>query len=115
MNTKNQRYAEDPVAQADLAEWHARWGRDHTGCYRRQCSVCGKIFYAGMPHASLCSERCNQDIILARRREARRRQRTRSCLVCGQRFVARRRDGIYCSKACKQAAYRRRAKTAGRS
>jgi len=115
MNEKNPRYAEHPTAQADLAEWHARYGGDHTGCYQRQCSVCGKVFYAGMPHASLCSERCNQDAVLARRREARRQRRVRRCLACGRPFVAKRRDGMYCSKACKQYAYRQRTATAGGS
>ena len=112
---KNTRYAENSGIQADLAEWHARWGEDHVGCYQRRCSVCGKVFYAGMPHASLCSERCSQNAILARRKETRRRKRTRRCLVCGKLFVAKRRDGIYCSKACKQAAYRKRAQMAGGS
>ena len=113
MNDRNLRYAEDPGAQGNLAEWHARWGGDHVNCYRRQCSVCGKVFYAGMPHASLCSERCNQDAILARRRAARMARRTRRCETCGSTFVATRRDGMYCSKACKQYAYRQRARMAG--
>lgn len=115
MSNNNPRYAECSTSQADMAEWHAQRGRDHTSCYRRECSVCGKVFYAGMPHASLCSERCNQNAVLARRRKARKLRRTRTCLACGRTFVAKRRDGMYCSKACKQYAYRQRARMAGES
>jgi len=108
MSRESIRYAEMSGPQADMAEWHARMGGDHTSCYQRVCSVCGKVFYAGMPHASLCSERCNQDAVLARRREARRASRTRECGRCGKSFEASRRDAVYCSNACRQAMHRRR-------
>jgi len=112
MSSTQPRYAETSRFQGDMAEWHARVGHDHTGCYRRTCSVCGKEFYAGMPHASLCSERCNQDAVLARRRAARRVGRTRRCARCGNVFIARRRDAVYCSNACRQAMHRRRHRNA---
>lgn len=102
------RYAEMPDTQKHLAEWHNQAGRDSTGCYKRACYVCGKVFYAGMPHAVLCSQRCNQTATLARRRALRREQRERRCPRCGRAFVARRKDGGYCSSACRQAAYRKR-------
>ncbi len=103
------RYAENPEAQRSLAQRHIQAGGDHTGCYRRVCSVCGNVFYAGLPHASLCSEGCNQVATLARRHERQRVARRRRCPRCGRVFVARRRDGVYCSNACRQAMHRRRA------
>lgn len=114
MTSNPPRYAENPRSQANLARWHERVGHDHTGCYRRACSVCGKVFYAGMPHASLCSERCNQNATLARRRAARRRERMRHCPRCGHAFIARRRDAIYCSNACRQAVQRQRHRNGSR-
>ena len=102
------RYAEDPTTQRLLAEQHAQAGGNTSGCHKRTCYVCGRVFYAGMPHARLCSERCNQDATLARRRAARARGRRRRCPRCGTVFVARRRDAVYCSNACRQAAYRQR-------
>lgn len=101
------RYSEVPEIQAALAEDYARYG-EHTGCYRCECYICGKVFYAGMPHAVLCSERCNQDATLQRRKEARLPERIRTCLMCGVEFQAKRKDTRYCSAACKQKAYRRR-------
>jgi hypothetical protein len=106
MPTGQPRYAQTPRFQADLAQWHARFGGDHTGCYQRTCSVCAKVFYATMPHASLCSERCNQNAVLARRREARRAEHSKTCPRCHRTFVARRKDGVYCSNACRQASHR---------
>jgi len=103
------RHAESPEAQRLLAERHSLAGGDHVGCYRRVCGVCGKFFYAGLPRASLCSERCNQIATLRRRHERQRRARHRRCPRCGQVFVARRKDGVYCSNACRQAMHRRRA------
>ena len=102
------RHSETYRLQQSLAEWHTRVGRDTTGCYHRQCSVCGKLFYAGMPHAHLCSERCNQDAVLARRRKARRAARSRCCPRCNHTFIGQRRDAVYCSNACRQAIHRQR-------
>jgi len=101
------RYAEVPSIQAALAEDYARYG-EHTGCYQCGCYVCGRLFYAARPHAVLCSERCNQDATLKRRREARLSERIRTCLTCGVEFQAKRKDTQYCSAACKQKAYRGR-------
>lgn len=101
------RYAEKPKTQEWLAEMHAQFG-EHYGCYERECYVCGKVFYAGMPHAVLCSERCNQRATLQRRRAARIPEHYRSCPACAKEFLARRKDTRYCSAACKQKAYRRR-------
>lgn len=103
------RYAENLETQQHLAERHARAGGDHVGCYRRVCGICGKVFYAGLPHGSLCSERCNQVATLRRRHERQRRARHRLCPRCGWVFVARRKDGVYCSNACRQAMHRWRA------
>jgi len=109
----NVRYAENRVTQQELAERHAHAGGDHRGCYRRVCGVCGKVFYAGLPRASLCSERCNQIAILRRRHERQRRARQRRCPRCGIVFVAKRNDGVYCSNACRQAMHRRRVTAGG--
>ena len=101
------RYAEKRNTQQWLAEYYAQYG-EHTGCYRRQCYVCGKVFFAGMPHAMLCSERCNQAATLQRRKAVRITERYRTCLWCGRDFLAARKDAKYCSVACKQKAYRQR-------
>ena len=102
------RYAESLGTQASLAERHVRVGGDHTCCYQRMCEVCGKVYYAAMPYTWLCSERCNQDAVLARRRAIRRAARVRTCGRCHETFVGTRRDAVYCSNACRQAAHRRR-------
>jgi predicted nucleic acid-binding Zn ribbon protein len=102
------RCAESSEAQRRLAERHSQAGGDHRGCYRRVCAVCGRVFYAGLPRASLCSERCSQVVALKRRHERQRRARQRRCPRCGRMFVASRKDGVYCSNACRQAMHRRR-------
>lgn len=103
------RYAEDPRTQATLAERFAQSG-EGVGCYQCACSVCGKIFYAARPYASLCSERCNLTVVLAKRREARRTHSKHKCSRCGKSFAPKRRDAAYCSNACRQGAHRNRAR-----
>ena len=101
------RYAERPDTQSRMAMEHARYG-DHTGCYQRQCYVCGMTFYAAKPHAELCSERCNQTATLRRRHASQITERYCTCGMCNTQFLARRKDTRYCSPKCKQKAYRRR-------
>ena len=104
------RYAEKRGIQQWLADKYAQYG-EHIGCYRRQCYVCGKAFFAGMPHAELCSERCNQAATLQRRKALRIAERYRVCQRCGKDFLAARKDAKYCSAACRQRAYRERSAT----
>ena len=88
------RYAENPTVQAVLAKRYAQFG-DHTGCCRRQCYMCAKVFYAGLPHAELCSERCNQDATLLRRKAAKIAERQLTCATCGEDFLGSRKDAQY--------------------
>jgi predicted nucleic acid-binding Zn ribbon protein len=107
MDSTPKRYAEDPGIQERRAEEYAKYG-EGIGRYKRECYVCGKVFYPGLPHAALCSHRCNQIATLERRRERKRAERQRTCPRCGKTFTARKKDSVYCSNACRQAMHRKR-------
>ncbi len=92
-----------------MAKRHAQYG-DGANCHKRVCSICARTFYAAKPHASLCSERCKQQAVAARRRAVRKANGPRKCSLCGESFTARRGDALYCSNACRQAAHRQRPK-----
>lgn len=67
-----------------------------------------------MWQGSLCSQRCNQNAVLSRRREARRAEHSKTCPHCRRTFVERRKDGVYCSNACRQASHRVRVRHGSR-
>lgn len=103
------RRMDDPSRQAQLAEDYAFWeGMPGHATYRIICGACGKTFYAKMPTARWCSDRCTRDGARLRRqaRSKARRERQRSCQKCGRTFQGRRADAKFCSNACRQAAYR---------
>lgn len=86
-----------------------RWdseGRDQSSCYKRQCRVCGFIFYAFSPLALYCSSRCKNDAWIERRKIYKTQEKERICKLCHTPFTAKRKDTLYCSAACKQKAFR---------
>lgn len=103
------RKIDDPALQAQLAEDYGFWdGMPGHGCYRLVCRACGETFYAKMPTARWCSDRCARKGAKRRRlaRAAARRKQWRFCRKCGKAFQGRRADSKFCSNACRQAAYR---------
>mgnify|MGYP002079480894 CR=1 FL=1 len=77
-----------------------------------QCVVCGDYFKAGESIAMYCSQRCQNDANLERRRERLAAARKKHCNVCKGLFTAQRADAVYCSDACRQKAHRQRSSTA---
>jgi hypothetical protein len=68
------------------------------------CVGCGLAMRSRFGFLRVCSNRCYQ-----RELRARRRERARGwCASCGKSFKPKRKDGRYCSPACKQRAYRSR-------
>jgi len=103
------RRIDDPSLQAQLAEDYSFWdGMPGHASYRLACGACGKTFYARMPTARWCSDRCDREGAKHRRlaRAKARREQWRSCRRCGKAFRGRRADAKFCSNACRQAAYR---------
>jgi len=56
------RRIDDPSLQAQLAEDYSFWdGMPGHASYRLACGACGKTFYARMPTARWCSDRCARE------------------------------------------------------
>lgn len=55
-----------------------------------------------------CSQRCQNDAYLKRRKQRKALEKEKICSICGKQFTAKKRDAMYCSDACKQKAYRQR-------
>jgi hypothetical protein len=69
------------------------------------CAVCGqRMMTAPFPPRSVCSSRCYQRQLRARKRASARA----TCSTCGLGFVPKRKDARFCSDACRQRAYRGR-------
>jgi predicted nucleic acid-binding Zn ribbon protein len=78
----------------------------------RPCAYCGDSF-KGIAGAKYCSDRCVNDVYIARRRERAqlRRANAKNCVVCDtpvEQAQGSVKIKLYCSNACKQKAYRQR-------
>ena len=101
MSLKSSRECQD-----SLQHRYEQYGEGN-GCYKRQCSNCGKMFYARRPEAKYCSYRCCNDFHIGQRTARKYIQRLKTCLTCGKLFRGKKVDAKYCSAACKQVAYRK--------
>ena len=81
----------------------------HLG-YEGICAFCGDAFKSSSSKAKYCSQRCQNDAYIQRRRERKALEKQKICVVCGKQFTANKKDAMYCSDACKQKAYRDRKK-----
>lgn len=77
---------------------------DHKGI----CAFCGDSFESSSPKAKYCSQRCQNDAYMKRRKERKALEKQKVCAVCKKQFTAKKKDEMYCSDACKQRAYRER-------
>ncbi len=76
--------------------------------YEGICAFCGDSFKSSNPKAKYCSQRCQNDAYMQRRRERKALEKEKICTICGKQFTAKKKDALYCSDACKQKAYRKR-------
>lgn len=79
----------------------------HLG-YEGICVFCGDTFKCSSPKAKYCSQRCQNDAYLERRKQRKALEKEKICSICGKQFTAKKKDGMYCSNACKQKAYRQK-------
>lgn len=79
----------------------------HLG-YEGICAFCGEPFQSSSTKAKYCSQRCQNDAYMKRRKEQKTLEKQKVCSVCMKHFTAKKKDAIYCSDACKQKAYRKR-------
>lgn len=82
-------------------------GRKWTGLtHEGICAYCGDSFKSQYPLARYCSQRCQNDAYMERRKQRHEEQLHKVCACCGKNFIAKKVDAMYCSNACKQKAYR---------
>ena len=79
----------------------------HLG-YKGICAFCGDSFESSSSKAKYCSQRCQNDAYMKRRKERKALEKQKVCAVCNKQFTAKKKDAMYCSDACKQKAYRKR-------
>ena len=79
----------------------------HLG-YEGTCAFCGDAFKCSSPKAKYCSQRCQNDAYLKRRKQRKALEKEKICSICGKQFTAKKKDAMYCGDACKQKAYRQR-------
>lgn len=79
----------------------------HLG-YKGICAFCGDSFESSSSKAKYCSQRCQNDAYMKRRKERKALEKQKVCAVCNKQFTAKKKDAMYCSDACKQKAYRER-------
>lgn len=72
------------------------------------CAFCGDPFKSSSPKAKYCSQRCQNDAYMKRRKERKALEKQKVCAMCEKQFTAKKKDAMYCSDACKQKAYRER-------
>ena len=77
----------------------------HLG-YEGICAFCGDPFKSGSHKAKYCSQRCQNDAYMKRRKERKALEKQKVCAVCNKKFTAKKKDAMYCCNACKQKAYR---------
>ena len=74
--------------------------------YEGTCALCGDTFKASNSNARYCSQRCVNDVGMARRKLRVQASHKKTCQHCLDNFTATRRDAKFCSAKCKQAAHR---------
>jgi uncharacterized CHY-type Zn-finger protein len=77
----------------------------HLG-YEGICAYCGESFKSSSSKAKYCSQRCQNDAYIKRRKERKALEKQKICVICKKQFTAKKKDAMYCCKACKQKAYR---------
>lgn len=72
------------------------------------CVYCGDLFKAKTPLAMYCSQRCQNDVNILKRKKQAQKLKNTTCLICNSNIneSSKGRNKKYCSNKCKQKAYR---------
>lgn len=95
-------YSKESTRIEDNHGMHSHLG--HEGI----CAFCGDSFKSSSQNAKYCSQRCQNDAYMQRRKERKALEKQKICVICKKQFTAKKKDAMYCSGACKQKAYRER-------
>ncbi len=83
------------------------WGYESLN-FKKNCSVCGNLFYSKSRRRLYCSYRCSVDAGIIRRREHVKQRRNKVCLFCKTRFQAKSNKARFCSLKHRVAYFRQR-------
>ena len=106
-----QMYAEEQARKQREQDWLEReYNAGEDWVFRRQCPVCGTVFYTTNPSRIYddyykCSRRIHRETAKFKRKLKRVAV---ICQQCGERFKPDRAGAEYCCDACRQKAYRER-------